>query len=273
MGFPPRAARRRGGFTLVELLAVVGIVGLLVSILIPALSMARQQANAVKCLSNLRQLGLGITLYLTDNRQTYPQPFQDSNIPSPTAAGQALWFNAVDPYLARNIKAYSSNDADARNYTDLKQDPVYPTLGEDLNTPNAQRSRTYKMNASFGNLGTGVRWTRAARLRRSSDTVLLFDGVSRDCATLPASNSAAFDFFGDEITVGLRHRRFRSANVLLADGHAAAWLQPAQHYTSASGKSDYRTWYFEYLGAAAGTPAPAGAARNPNQQLVWDIQR
>ena len=52
--------------------------------------------------------------------------------------------------------------------------------------------------------------------------MLLFDGVSRDCATLPASNSAAFDFFGDEITVGLRHRRFRSANVLLADGHAAA---------------------------------------------------
>jgi prepilin-type N-terminal cleavage/methylation domain-containing protein/prepilin-type processing-associated H-X9-DG protein len=103
--------KKSRAFTLVELLVVIGIIALLISVLLPALSAARRNASTVKCLSNLRQVGTAFQLYATDFKGAIPVVRQDLPDDGTTIKDNKYWMTYVGPYVSKAKFGFEASNA------------------------------------------------------------------------------------------------------------------------------------------------------------------
>jgi len=115
----PAGARRihRGAFTLIELLVVIAIIAILAAMLLPALSAAKKRASQIACINNLKQLDLGMILYLGDYNDTYPACGSGTSY-GPASEDWAYW----------RLPAYPTPTADNVVMT-VDKSPVIRNLG------------------------------------------------------------------------------------------------------------------------------------------------
>ena len=96
-------SRLRQGFTLIELLVVIAIIAILAAILFPVFAQAREKARGISCLSNIKQLSLGMIMYAQDYDESFPQWRWDQSWKGGSSANPndatSLWWNAIFPYV------------------------------------------------------------------------------------------------------------------------------------------------------------------------------
>ena len=245
--------QKTDGFTLIELLVVVAIIAILAAMLLPALAKAKIRAQEAVCLSNMKQWGLALTMYVDDNSQRFPYPKyqgyangEDQDNPSWLAIngyhnlgeGDDVWFNALPSYVAAQpmyVTAY--NSLNFYNYKTIFYCPRAISQGIDSVDAQASTSDQYDMipgtRPLFGygmnsksltdeNINKVVTILKAGMVKQPSAFVMFADVRNRSLET-PFSGTDAnrVKLATPQVyTTRFSSRHDKGGNITFSDGHA-----------------------------------------------------
>lgn len=222
--------KRMNCFTLVELLIVISILTILASLLLPALNFAREKAQSVKCLGNMKQLGIASFSYLSDNNDYLPGAFwlrETIAYIAPQLSNTALGVSTEQIYAAVYLcpsPAYPKKNL----YNFLIQDH-YTISGSFSEFPEkiTESTRLFFAFPSFPDYHV-----KAGMVKFPSKKIFLTeDGLNRNT---PAGGICNFNdrYAANNARVGRMHGK--NGNICRADGGAISLKLPESLFTSSS---------------------------------------
>jgi prepilin-type N-terminal cleavage/methylation domain-containing protein/prepilin-type processing-associated H-X9-DG protein len=235
----------RKGFTLIELLVVIAIIAILAAILFPVFAKAREKARAISCLSNEKQIGLGLIQYSQDYDELLakawygPNGYGDSN----PAIGTYKWMDAVQPYVKSQQLFHCPDFNDDLGTGATGNYVPYQQLGTATGTTTSDNKHygSYAMNAAYwdgnyndngisspGASSQGITSFTLATLAHPATTAWIADGEGSYQFDWPNTNppivTKSVRTWGSgnnqDGSCGERHTDF--VNIIWCDGHAKA---------------------------------------------------
>ena len=209
--------RTKRGFTLIELLVVIAIIAILAAMLLPALTKAKIRANTIKCVSNLKQIGLGLKLYVDDYQGAYPVHAGWASLGGerPTNPYVAAGYGAEVASTNRPLNRYVGNTQVFRCPAD--QGDAYPGLDTAVKNCFESYGTSYLVEFGMDAFGvkkvtdapTGTPMKETEVARRPVNKIILGDWLWHPNRVLTSPRAIWHNYKGK-----------RRENMLYGDGHA-----------------------------------------------------
>ncbi|HTL28983.1 MAG TPA: type II secretion system protein [Tepidisphaeraceae bacterium] len=245
-------ANRTRGFTLTELLVVIGLIAMLISLLLPVLGKTRAAARNAACLSNLRQIGTTWTMYLAENRGRLPE-YLWSTPATPDISWRGYWLGILDYYKVQGDSLLCPSADEPIPYNQPNRgfgNVSYAWTGRFVPLGTSARfSATIYRDSSYGynryltaggGFGALGRVTRINSVHPQSEVPVFLDSVFADFSPPPGSEAAPVptppNLRFQNIPLGAPdHWRFliarhgRGVNAFFADG-SSRWVPLEETY-------------------------------------------